>query len=84
MTIELVVAPSHVAALEKAASRSQLTLKKYLCEVVESHCASLLLPTVPSSGGRPGGAVGAGVEEVGEAEEIFPWPAEVYSLNLPR
>jgi hypothetical protein len=80
-TIEL--APPHLEVLQKAAIQSQLTLRAYIREVLEAHAAALLLPSVPSSGGRPGGEVGA-VGASGEREESFPWPVEVYSLHLPK
>jgi hypothetical protein len=56
MTVNLVVASSHLEALTEAARKSKLTLQGYLAEVVESHCATLILPTV-RSGGQPGGIV---------------------------
>jgi outer membrane protein TolC len=87
MTVDLnlVVDPSHLEALTQAALRSQLTLRKYLSEIIEAHAAALLLPSVRASGGKAGGAVTrAEPEDTDLGSGPFPWPGEVYHVHPPR
>jgi len=84
MTLEVVVAPSHLEVLTIRAAQSQLTLRGFVAEIIESYCATLLLPSVVPSGGKAGGAVTQADGEGDLEEGNFPWPADVYRLHSPR
>jgi hypothetical protein len=84
MTIELVIAQAHIQALSQAATKSQLSLRAYVSEIVESFAASLILPDVTPSGGKAGGIVESGLVK-GEGEPChFPFPAQTYKVALNR
>ena len=85
MTVDLVVAPSHIQALTQAAAQAKLTLRGYIAEIIEAHAAALLLPSVRASGGKAGGAVTrAEPEDTDLGSGPFPWPGEVYHVHPPR